>query len=132
MRVSAFTLLAASLLLAACSGDDGPYGNTNPPRDTTGQNPPPQPGTANVSIYDSYFNPSSVTVSRGSTVRWANGGSLSHTVTANNNAFNSGSLAAASDGYAGGTFSFTFTQSGTFGYRCTLHAGMTGTVTVTP
>jgi plastocyanin len=33
---------------------------------------------------------------------------------------------------AGGRFSFTFQNAGTFTYRCTIHPGMIGTVTVTP
>lgn len=41
-------------------------------------------------------------------------------------------LTAACGGYssAGGRFSFEFQSAGTFPYRCTIHPGMVGTVTV--
>lgn len=33
---------------------------------------------------------------------------------------------------AGAQFSHTFTNTGSFGYRCTIHSGMNGTVVVVP
>ncbi len=35
-----------------------------------------------------------------------------------------------SDAFSNGKFVFTFTTDGSFGYRCTIHSGMTGTVNV--
>jgi len=31
-----------------------------------------------------------------------------------------------------GTFSYTFTAAGSYAYHCSIHPGMTGTITVTP
>ena len=61
----------------------------------------------------------------GSTVTVTNDDSVTHTWTATGGAFNSGPLA------PGASFSFTFTQPGTYNYLCTIHTFMTGTVTVT-
>jgi len=49
---------------------------------------------------------------------------VTHTVTSDNAAWDSGNIP------AGGTFKFTFTTAGTFPYHCTIHPGMTGTIIV--
>ena len=91
-----------------------------------------------MGIADNSYSPNSVTVSAGTLVRWSNGGATSHTVTSDTpGQFNSGTLAGSvPDGYGGmtmgGSYSRTFATQGTFAYHCTFHAGMTGTVVVTP
>jgi plastocyanin len=89
----------------------------------------PQP--AFVNIQGSRFSPASITISAGSTVTWRHQGSGSHTITADDGAFNSGTIT------AGETFSFTFTTPGEYGYYCEFHGspgggGMAGIVIVTP
>lgn len=64
------------------------------------------------------------TVTKGTTVTWTNNDNMMHTVTANDNSFNSGNLT------TGGTYSFTFNSTGTFNYHCSIHSGMTGSVVV--
>jgi plastocyanin len=59
-------------------------------------------------------------------VSWTNNGATVHNVTSNSGAFASGSL------NPGATFQYTFTTAGSYPYACTLHAGMNGTVMVTP
>jgi plastocyanin len=90
--------------------------------------PPASPQAVNaVSINNFAFNPQSVTVKKGTTVTWTNQDSSAHTVTANN-----GSSGPNSDELSNvQTYSFTFNETGTFTYHCTLHPEMTGTVTVT-
>jgi plastocyanin len=68
------------------------------------------------------FSPSDVTVAVGGTVTWTNNDSVAHTATGDS--FDSGSLA------PGKSFSQTFTAAGTFPFHCSIHSGMTGTVTV--
>jgi plastocyanin len=65
-----------------------------------------------------------LTVSVGATVTWTNNDSVSHTVTSNDNLFNSGTLA------KGATFQHTFNQKGTFAYHCSIHTSMTAKVIV--
>jgi plastocyanin len=84
-----------------------------------------------VSIVSGAFRDKQISVPVGTTVVWTNTASGSHTVTADDGSFSSGTLG------PGGTFSFTFTAAGTFPYYCGFHggpngAGMSGVVTVTP
>jgi plastocyanin len=72
------------------------------------------------------FNPSSVTIQRGTTVEWRNEAAIPHTITPSGHSeWSEGTVTAAGD-----VFSHTFESTGTFPYSCVLHAGMTGTVTV--
>ena len=85
----------------------------------------------NVTIQDNFFAPSAVTVNVGDKITWTNNGVTPHTTTsgtscpAGNGIWNSGSLS------SGQSFSFTFTQAGTFPYFCSNHC-FTGTVVVNP
>jgi plastocyanin len=77
------------------------------------------------------FQPQQITVRVGTTITWTNQDSVAHTVTAGSRdtptgLFDPGEIA------AGGPFSFTFTEPGTYEYHCALHPGMDGTVIVTP
>lgn len=77
------------------------------------------------------FSPAGPTVSVGDTVVWTNGTTATHTVTADDGAWNSGDIRSS------GRFRRVFTQSGTFRYYCTYHGaaggvGMAGTITVEP
>lgn len=80
--------------------------------------------TNQVTIQNMAFSPQSITVTKGTTVNWVNNDSVTHTVTGDNNAFSSGQLA------PGANFSFTFPNSGTFTYHCSIHPSMTAQVTV--
>jgi plastocyanin len=84
----------------------------------------PTAGLANVEISGFAFVPSTLTVSVGTTVTWTNKDSVTHTVTSNDNLFNSGNLA------NGATFQHTFNQKGTFQYHCSIHTSMTAKVIV--
>jgi len=81
--------------------------------------------TANVTIKNFSFSPSSITVVIGvnNTVTWTNQDSVTHTVTADNGSFG-GSVP------AGTTFTHTFTTAGVFAYHCSIHTYMKGTVKV--
>jgi len=81
--------------------------------------------TVTVEISNFAFQPASVTIQVGDTVTWTNLDSAAHTATDTG----SGSLF---DGVMnqGESFSYTFTQAGTFHYICTFHPDMTGTVIV--
>jgi plastocyanin len=86
-----------------------------------------QRATRTVSIENFAFVPAQITVRAGTKVTWVNNDSVSHTVTANNGAFDSGTL------QQGEKFSRTFTKAGKkFAYHCEIHPQMQGKVTVKP
>jgi len=68
------------------------------------------------------FNPSTITIKKGTTVIWTQQDSTLHTVTGTG--LKSGNLA------KGQTFSHTFNDVGTFDYHCSIHPSMTGKVIV--
>ncbi len=70
------------------------------------------------------FKPKSVTIAVGTSVVWTNTTTVAHTVTSDTGIFNSGVV------NPGGTFKFTFTKKGTFGYHCSIHPFMTATIIV--
>lgn len=81
-----------------------------------------------VAAIDDEFRPTPVTVIVGTTVVWTNQGQNPHTVTANDRAFDSGTLE------SGQTFSVSFDQVGQVPYYCQIHgqpgSGMIGVVIV--
>ena len=80
--------------------------------------------TNQVVMQNTAFSPSSITISKNTTVTWTNKDNMTHNVTSDAGLFSSGNIT------SGSTYSFQFTTSGTYSYRCTIHAGMTGTVMV--
>lgn len=78
-----------------------------------------------VQIKGYSFQPASITVSAGSTVTWINLDIVSHTVTADDNSFNSGPIR------SDGKFDRIFPEPGTYKYYCTSHPSMKGEIVVT-
>jgi plastocyanin len=87
-------------------------------------NAAPAPVAASVQIGNFTFKNPVVTVKPGTTVTWTNGDDIPHTVVSKDGAFKSKVLD------TGDRFSFTFAKAGQFGYFCSLHPHMTGTVIV--
>jgi len=77
-----------------------------------------------VYIQNMSFSPASLTVKTNTTVKWTNKDGTAHTVTSTTGIFNSGNM------NGGETYSYTFNSAGTYTYKCTIHSGMTGTITV--
>jgi plastocyanin len=84
---------------------------------------PARGATHSIEIGDGFFSPATLTVAVGDTVTWTNVDDSPHTVSAGT--FDSGNLD------EGQTFSFTFTEAGTFDYVCSYHDEMTASITVT-
>jgi plastocyanin len=82
------------------------------------------PGSATVSMANNQFQPADVSVGAGGIVTWTNTDTVPHTVTADDGSFDSDIL------MPGNSFSYQFDQPGAVAYRCILHPGMAGTVTV--
>lgn len=126
--------LVLSLVLAACASDAGSEPEANEP----------QPGDeaavtveATVAIIDFVYQPESVEVPAGTTVRWTNEDMFAHTVT-------SGEPGDPTDRFdgelgeldnvnaAGTTFEHAFTEPGTYSYFCRFHPKMRADVVVVP
>lgn len=126
-RSSMALLLLLALFLAACGGgQEAPEAtptHTMEMEDTQEESEPESPSTGGntVDISGFAFNPRSLTVSVGTTVTWTNNNGVSHTVTADDGTFDSGTLAESAQ------FSFTFDTPGTYPYYCEFHGGAGGT-----
>ena len=83
-----------------------------------------KPGTNEVWMQGSAFNPDKITVTAGTTITWTNKDGATHTVTSDTGLFESGNIG------ANGTFSHKFSTAGTFLYHCALHSNMKGSVVV--
>ena len=79
---------------------------------------------AAVTIGNFTFKNPVVTVKAGTTVTWTNGDDIPHTIVSKDGVFKSKVLD------TGDKFSFTFAKAGQFGYFCSIHPHMTGTVIV--
>lgn len=82
------------------------------------------PGTNEVWIQNMSFDPATITVQPGTTIKWTNKDAMGHTVTADDNSFDSGTIG------TNGTFSHTFANAGTYAYHCAIHPSMKASVSV--
>lgn len=111
---SVVLILFLAVVFTSCSSNTGNI-NENSSGGTSNQTPA-------VSIENSSFKPSSLTVNKGATVVWTNNETTVHNIKAA--MFNSPDLK------KGETFEFTFTTAGTYNYSCGIHPSMTGKITV--
>jgi plastocyanin len=81
---------------------------------------------ATAKIDNFTFAPARLTVKAGTTVTWRNEDDIPHTVTSATRLFKSKALD------TDDSFSFTFSEPGTYEYFCSLHPRMTGTIVVEP
>ena len=95
------------------------YSNRSTNNNSTAQS---NTGANTVSILNFAFNPSTLTVSKGTTVTWTNEDSAEHEI--KSDTFGSSLLS------KGATFSHTFDQTGTFNYSCAIHTTMQGKIIV--
>lgn len=156
-RIGRVVLLCAALalLLQACGGDDPPpdsVATSAPQADRTPAGSRAEPsdaesddataerkGSVQVEVIDTAFEPKEITVAAGTKVVWMQIGDQPHSVTANDESFDSapdcGPIDTDRCDGEGDTFSFTFEEPGEYPYYCRVHGlpsgrGMTGTVTV--
>ena len=82
--------------------------------------------TVKISATDQLkFSPTSVTAHVGDVIEWTNTGTVTHTVT-----FDSQPSLSDPSLNASGTWEVRFNAAGTYAFHCTIHPGMTGTLTV--
>ena len=120
MRRLAIPLTLLALLAAACGGDDGGGGGEQ------GASSEACPsGSVEIKMVDIKFDPEDATVGVGQEVCWINEDSIDHNAVAESGADFESELYG-----KGETFTATVDQPGTVEYVCTIHPGMTGTLTV--
>jgi amicyanin len=111
-------MLILACLIAGCSSSPAP--STVPAQTAS-------PGGTAITIKNFAFDPPALSVKAGTTVTWTNQDSVPHTIASDTGSpvsFSSESLA------PGSSYSFTFTQAGTYTYHCSIHPSMKGTVIV--
>ena len=81
--------------------------------------------TKTVDLKDNFFTPKSMTVKKGTTVKWVWKGKAPHNVTVR-----SGPVKFRSSTQTKGTFSKKMTRKGTYKLHCTIHPGMDMTLRV--
>jgi plastocyanin len=124
--VAPCAVLALALGLAACGGssnNSGGSGSTSTPASSASSS---SAGGVQIKMQNIQFSPKDTTVKVGDKVTWTNDDNTDHNVTAQ-----SGADFKSKDFGNGGTFSFTADKAGTIEYVCTIHPGMTATLTVT-
>lgn len=95
---------------------------TNPPANI---NPPATVQTFAVEISGFAFNPKTITINKGDTIKWTNKDSTNHPIISDTgNEIDSGNLV------KDATYSHTFNNTGTYNYHCQIHTSMKGTVIV--
>ena len=123
-----YPIMVISLLLVVGCGDgaDPPRTPTTSPSPTSAL-PPTATSTPNIDVEADIANFAHVDldISAGTTVIWTNKDGANHTTSSLEGIWDSGELGSAN------TFSFTFTDPGTYPYRCNIHTSMTASVTVT-
>jgi plastocyanin len=81
--------------------------------------------TKSISVGDNFFKAKSVSVRSGTTIKWTWKGSAPHNVTVT-----SGPKKFHSKTQMKGSYSRKLFTKGTYRYVCTIHAGMSGKITV--
>ena len=106
-------------MAAGCTSPQTAPATTSPHAATSGGNA--------IAIKNFAFDPVPLAVKTGTAVTWTNQDSAPHTIVSDAGSpvpFSSNSLS------TGASYSFTFTQPGTYTYHCSIHPSMKGTVVV--
>ena len=112
-----------ALLAAAVLGVAGCQEETGGDVQTDATTPPSVP-EGEVLVKSVAFTPNELRTAAGKPVTWRfDDGGLEHTVTADDNSFDSGRLGS-------GTYARTFDSPGNINYHCTVHSRMRGTIIV--
>ena len=86
-------------------------------------------GASGITITRAFtFDPTQLSVDRGTAVTWTNTDMITHTVTSGAPGSPTGKFDKQVE--AGGTFTFTFADAGTYEFFCNIHRSMNGTVVV--
>ena len=122
----ALSSCAIALFASGCGGGDSKDTGTAPaaPAQTQGDAPSSAEATT-VTMKDIAYAPKDITVKKGTLIRWVNEDSVEHNVVAEEGATFKSDLFE-----KGGTYETKVGNTGKISYVCTIHPGMTGTITV--
>ena len=125
------SIIACGLVAAGCgSSSDSGSSNSSAKTQKAAPTAPKKAGkTVAVAMKNIAFVPNSVSVAKGTTVKWTNEDNVNHDVTKKSGPgpdFSSGQGNLAK----GATYEQTLDTPGTINYVCTVHPGMAGTITV--
>jgi len=119
-------ILVIAIVASGCSSTTTTNTTQNPaPVNATTSTPAlvnQNPQTYTINIQNNTFNPSSLQISVGDTVKWVNMDSVQHEP--KGRVFDSGPLG------QNGTFEYTFNSAGNYVYQCAIHPSMLGTIKV--
>ena len=82
-------------------------------------------GSVIVTMKNDTFSPLNTMIVQGGTVTWVNDDNKSHTIVSQDGAFSTTPMA------PGARFTFRFTETGNYNYRCLDHAGIASVLVVT-
>jgi len=130
---SLFALISFIVIMAISCGKSS-YNSNPTPTPPAGGGGGGGTTSGAVTISAMSYSPKTLTVAKGTVVKWTNNDSYAHTVTSNDGtSFDSRSISGADAYTAGGAFSYTANTAGTFEYHCTIHGlAMSGTLIVNP
>ncbi len=124
MLLTLLSLIFIVVFLFISCGKTAPVTpSPGPPEDVTPGTTPPTKLVAELVIESFTFKPATLTIPVGTTVTWHNKDSVPHTVTSREDIFDGGMS-------HDDTYTYTFSQSGTFEYYCTVHPFMTAIIIV--
>jgi plastocyanin len=125
MRRILLALCAVVALAAAGCGSSNDNSGSSSSSTPAASSSSSSGGGVAIKMQNIAFDPKDVTVKVGQKITWTNDDSTDHNVTAD-----SGADFKSKDFGNGATFDFTPDKAGTIKYECTLHPGMTATITV--
>ena len=115
--LSVSVIVVAGIFLSGCTP-------TSTNSSTDNNNSGEETSANTVTIKSMAFTPSTLSVKVGDTVTWKNNDGLTHTVTSDDDVFDSGAMS------NGKSFTFTFNEAGTFSYHCEFHQTMRAKIVV--
>jgi amicyanin len=120
-------VMVVCVLITGCTANTNPVNpNSTAASASTTRSPLSSSDAAyTVTLKNFAFQPSTLTVEKGTTVTWVNDDSVGHTVTSNDGKFpSSGTL------NQGDTYQVQFNAPGSYDYHCAPHPFMTGKINV--
>lgn len=125
-QIGSIVVVAMLSVFIACGGGGGGGGGiVSPPPPP----PPPPPTTCpdfTLCMRSSFFEPTTITIAKGTTVSFQNNSGVDHNIVFDNTTSGASDVGPISSG----TVVRQINTTGAFGVHCLIHAGMKATITV--